>query len=194
MVKASINGKNRLVTQLRSVVVVFCMAFASHSATATDVPLPLIQDSDINLHKLGDGTLKWFGFSIYDAALWTENHSVVNDLFSKPLLLSITYKKNISSQNLVATTKSQWQELGIDSESKHSNWLDQLAQIWPDVKKGDVIASIVWPDGKTSFYSDTEYLGTISDPAFGPNFFAIWLSPDTTNPKLRRQLLGITSI
>jgi hypothetical protein len=33
-------------------------------------------------------------------------------------------------------------------------------------------------------------LGEIADPAFGPAFFAIWLHPETSAPKLRSALLG----
>ncbi|CAM3852477.1 chalcone isomerase family protein [Rheinheimera salexigens] len=43
--------------------------------------------------------------------------------------------------------------------------------------------------GSVTFLFNQQEIGTIEDKKFGPAFFDIWLSPDTSAKKLRRQLL-----
>ena len=42
----------------------------------------------------------------------------------------------------------------------------------------------------STFLFNGNAIGTIGDPQFGEDFAGIWLSPDTTRPALRRQLIG----
>jgi hypothetical protein len=64
------------------------------------------------------------------------------------------------------------------------------SQIWPDVRENDVIALELREDRSSEFYVNGRPAGTIPDPLFGQQFLDIWLSPDTTRPQLRAQLLG----
>ena len=41
--------------------------------------------------------------------------------------------------------------------------------------------------GSVTFLFNQQEIGTIADKKFGPAFFDIWLSPDTSAKKLRRQ-------
>jgi hypothetical protein len=45
--------------------------------------------------------------------------------------------------------------------------------------------------GRSTFLLNGKPLGSIDDPQFGPSFLAIWLSPDTSRPELRRSLIGM---
>ncbi len=62
--------------------------------------------------------------------------------------------------------------------------------MWPNVKAGDVLVLHINAEGNSSFYFNGTRLGQINEPAFGPRFAAIWLHPDSSEPSLRRQLLG----
>ena len=62
--------------------------------------------------------------------------------------------------------------------------------MWPDIKAGDLIVTVVTRGGPTRFYSSGELLGEIADPEFGPAFLEIWLHPESRRPDLRDALVG----
>ncbi len=164
------------------------------SAHAANMPLLVNDNPSLQLQLLGDATLRWFGFTIYDATLWSENELFDGSSYSDPVMLSITYRKSIPKNQLIDATEKQWSQFNWIKKNKMDNWLHELHKIWPDVSPGDVIACVVLPSGVTQFFSQNEYLGSISDPQFGPGFLSIWLSPESSLPKLRRQLLKIEEI
>ncbi len=108
-----------------------------------------------------------------------------------PLLFEIEYLRDITQQDLISRTLEQWQHLNID-ETDYNRFLPTLKSIWPDIKAGDSLALLV-NDDSSHFYFNDDYIGTITQANFGPLFLAIWLSPDTSQPKLRKKLLGETN-
>jgi hypothetical protein len=66
-----------------------------------------------------------------------------------------------------------------------------MARLFPDVQKGDRITGLHQPGQAARFYLNGRLLGDISDPAFSRRFFGIWLSPQTSQPRMREQLLGL---
>jgi hypothetical protein len=67
-----------------------------------------------------------------------------------------------------------------------------MQALMPDVRPGDQLLGIYVPDQETRFFHNGQPIGTIPDPAFGPEFFAIWLDKKTSEPDLRVALLGMT--
>lgn len=65
-----------------------------------------------------------------------------------------------------------------------------LKRITPDVNDGDSITGVNLPRRPVRFYKNGTPIGTIEDPEFARAFFAIWFDPRTSEPVLRRQLLG----
>lgn len=145
-----------------------------HSDAALSVPeLPLV----------GSGTLTWYGLRIYDV-----EYREAADACT-PRMLRITYARRIPTHRLVKATREQWQEIGLDNEATVRPWLREAGALWPDIEPGDFLLLMIDDDGASHFFGSDGFLGTIQDPAFGTAFIAIWLSPDTTEPKLRAQLL-----
>ena len=66
-----------------------------------------------------------------------------------------------------------------------------MTKIFPDVKKGDHITGVYRPSEKAVFFFNQKLLGELSDPELAKRFFGIWLSPLTTEPKMRLHLLGL---
>jgi hypothetical protein len=62
---------------------------------------------------------------------------------------------------------------------------------FPDVKKGDQLIGIHRPDGSASFTLNGKSIGEIRDEEFTRLFFGIWLSPRTSEPKMRNALIGM---
>lgn len=146
--------------------------------------------SQTGLQPVGAGTITWFGFTIYDASLWTENGRFANLTDSLPVALHITYRKNIKSSELAERTAEEWQQLNIYTPSERQQWQQRLATIWPTVKPGDSITTLVTDDRQTHFYYNNELIHRIDDPEFGIALLSIWLHPNTSQPELRNKLIG----
>ena len=127
-----------------------------------------------------------FFFDIYQSRLLTETGSF--NFSQKPYLFEITYLKDITSEDLIGRTVEQWQHLSI-SESQYQPFIKQLASLWPDISAGDKLAIRV-TNKKSKFYFNDVLLGDITNDTFGDMFVSIWLSPNTSQPELRHQLLG----
>jgi hypothetical protein len=149
-----------------------------------------------NLNKVGEGDMNYLFWTIYRAELFNNvpllTGQQVTDAVDDPhQALRITYYKPISKQALIDATEDQWQLLGFDQQAILP-WLASLEQIWPDVEPGDRLTLLVLPAQRSEFYLADRLIGTIQDQAFGDAFLAIWLSEQTSEPRLREKLLGVT--
>ena len=80
--------------------------------------------------------------------------------------------------------------LGIGEPKDHQRWLEQMITIFPNVKEGDRIRGVYSPGKSAVFLLNDQSIGRIDDALFARGFFAIWLDPKTSEPKLRQSLLG----
>jgi len=143
------------------------------------------------LTTVGEGSYRYMFWQLYDARLASENGKFENYQQSAPLLLELTYKRDITRQQFIDATVDEWQKLGHSSKAQQQQWAQQLQSLWQDVKKGDTLGALLQDDGSVKFYLNGAETGVLEDTAFGTAFFDIWLHPDTSAPKLRRQLIAI---
>jgi hypothetical protein len=101
------------------------------------------------------------------------------------------YEKNISCEILVKTTIKEWRRLKIFTESQYLHFAPQLRSIWPDVKPGDSITTLIDNNQHTIFFVNGREAGKIIDTAFGPALLAVWLHPKTRAANLRADLIGL---
>lgn len=146
-----------------------------------------------NLETVGQGSYRYMLWQLYDARLASSDGSFVNYEQSTPLLLELTYKRNISRDQFIKATIDEWKKLKQSSSEQQQQWAEQLAKLWQDVKKGDRLAAVLLPDNTVEFYFNGSKTGVLADEAFGPAFFNIWLDSATSAPKLREQLTGLSS-
>lgn len=143
-----------------------------------------------NLTTVGEGSYRYLFWQLYEARLASTDGTFSDYQQSSPLLLELTYKRDISKQQFIDATVEQWQKLGHSSEQQQKEWAVTLAELWRDVKEGDRLAALFTEQGQVQFYFNNTDIGKVEDKAFAPAFFDIWLHPDTTAPKLRRQLIA----
>lgn len=155
------------------------------AACCLSVSQPLWANVNSGLVLVGQGQMSWMFFDLYQARFYSLSGRYQAGSYPQALILS--YQKNISQADLVEATVSEWQRLGIDYPA---SWPRQLGTLWPSVKKGDVLAIRVEATGESRFYFNQVPLGEVSDPQFGPAFLAIWLSENSQDPGLTRQLTG----
>ena len=139
-----------------------------------------------DLQLIGQGSMSWFFIDLYDAELYSKTGQYQLDQF--PQALNITYQKNITKQDLLSATEKQWQQLGVN-EQQALQWLSTLNTLWPNIKKGDQLLFRVEMNGDGYFYHNQQPLGGIKDKQFSSAFLSIWLSPNTSEPALRKQLI-----
>ena len=141
--------------------------------------------ANTGLQLVGQGQMNWMFFDLYQASFYSANGRY--QIGQYPQALTLRYQKNISRDALIEATETEWQRLGIKTQPA---WITELRALWPNVKKGDELGIRVEVSGVSRFYFNQEPLGEMKDPAFGPAFLAIWLSPNSRNPKLTQQLKG----
>lgn len=142
------------------------------------------------LKTVGEGSYRYLFWQLYDARLATADGEFTGYDQNSPVLLELTYQRDISRQQFIDATVDEWKKLGRSSAEQQQQWAARLQTLWQDVKEGDRLAALLLNDGRVQFYFNGVETGVLDDKAFGAAFFDIWLHPDTSAPKLRRQLLA----
>jgi hypothetical protein len=176
------------------------LCFIATSVCANIQTTSLINTTPLSdLHKLGEGRMKVMFWSVYDAQLYGETKQYKPTQY--PQAIKLTYLRDIKSNAFIEATDDQWQGLALTLPKK-TQWLTQLKTIFPDIYENDKLILVVNKDQSSQFYyqaydqKSQSYLkqptaiGSINDKDFGTAFLAIWLSENTSRPKLRRQLIG----
>jgi len=124
------------------------------------------------------GGFQFFVFPVYDSRVRTDNREWIE--------IELTYRLNLTSDELLSSTRTEWERLAVP-ESQISEWLQQLAAVFPDVKKGQKIAARYHVRDGVVFFLDRREVGRIAGEAFATNFFSIWLSPSSRDHRLHRE-------
>ncbi len=149
--------------------------------SANDLPTAKSQMSEVGRARLR----VWFR-NVYNSALYTPTGKY--DAGQQCLLFEIDYLMDISKDTLIKSTVENWQHLKVPATT-YQPYIKSLHNIWTDVSKGDQLALKV-NAAKSSFYLNGKYIGSIRSNKFGSLFLSIWLSENTTQPMLRKQLIG----
>lgn len=155
-------------------------------AAATELPAAACSQMQ-SCRLIGQGTLRWWGFHVYDAVLWSPTGRWQQQ---EPYALDIRYARRVSGAQLAETSVDELRRLGIGDEAALERWGAAMRRLFPDVGPGSRLVGVHVPRRGALFYSATGYLGAIEEPEFARGFFAIWLDPRTRTPDLRAALLG----
>ena len=163
------------------------------AARASRVPQSLPPELKTELRGarlLGEGTLRYLGLHVYDIRLWGEADFSVRELQGSTLALELEYARALDGQAIAERSLKEMQGLGSIDAAQAQRWLQQMRQIFPDVKKGDRITGVQRPGEAARFFVNGQPRGEVRDAEFTRLFFGIWLSPRTSQPRLREALLG----
>ena len=170
----------------------------------SQVALSLPTAPDVNFENfkpVGRASLKVLWFNIYDATLSTPSGQFLAEELSDaekadenhelptPIALELIYKRNISSEALVKETRKQL--TGKLDEQTLSAGLEHIANLWPDISKGDALTFYLANNSLGHFYYNSEYLGSITQENFAAALINIWIGPGCQYPKLAKQLKGL---
>ena len=157
------------------------------------MPTPTEVASEIPGAKLqGSGTLRFMGLRIYDARLWLGATAVGADWTAVPLALELDYARSLDGVRIAERSLSEMQRQGDIAADVADRWLAAMKQLFPDVKAGDRITGVNVPGLGVRVFINGRLKGDVRDTTFARYFFGIWLSPKTSEPALRDNLLGKT--
>ncbi len=140
---------------------------------------------------MGSGSFRWFGLKVYDARLWADRRAFSAEAWSRSALaLELTYARTLDGKRIAEASADEMKKLGLANAEQQRTWLEAMKQVFPNVQEGTQLIGLYQPGQATRFFLDGAAIGEVADPEFGPAFFAIWLHPRTTAPKLRAALLG----
>lgn len=164
-------------------------ALANKQIVAEQWALELSETLEKNAFKpIGNTVFSFLFWDLYKSKLLTTSKQFPLQSEDDKLLYEIEYFKAISAKSLVEKTVEQWQHLGYEA-SRYEPYLNKLQRIWPDINPGDKL-TFVMNNSNSAFYHNKRLVGVMGDIEFGPLFLDIWLSEKTSEPELRKELLG----
>ncbi|MFL2501857.1 MAG: chalcone isomerase family protein [Luminiphilus sp.] len=135
---------------------------------------------------VGEARLKVLLWKVYDSALYTPSGRWLG---AGPYQLSLTYLRDIPVEQLIKETRKAWDEQNR-AHPEQENWLQALAEMWPDIGAGDNLVFGVGADDQNQFWFNGQSIGGIDHPDFAAFFGGIWLGEDSPRPALRARLIG----
>jgi hypothetical protein len=179
-----------MTSRRRALLLLAALPATALASRAPMAPPPELKAELSGAQLLGEGKLKVFGLHVYDIRLWGEADLSGRNLSSQPLALELEYARAIDGQSIAERSLKEMQGLDAIDAALAERWLQQMRQIFPDVKKGDRITGVQRPGEAARFFVNGQPRGEVRDAEFTRLFFGIWLSPRTSQPKLREALLG----
>ena len=137
--------------------------------------------------KQGSGTMSWALWDAYTATLYTKSEHYVP---SEEFAINLDYKMEIDGTDIAQRSIDEMNKIEKLPEEKSKTWFKQMDDMFPDVDEKTSITGVSIPNYGAVFYTNGKKIGEIKDVEFAKRFFDMWLSPKTSEPKLRKQLLG----
>lgn len=137
----------------------------------------------------GTARLRIWGFEIYDSRLWVAPGFSASTYTRHPLALELAYLRDFKGSAIAERSIAEMRRFGSFTDEQASRWQAAMTALYPDVKKGDRLMGIYRPGAPLRYVYNGKPLGEIADPEFAELFIGIWLSPKTSEPKMRQALL-----
>lgn len=131
-----------------------------------------------------------WGFDVYDAALWIAPGFTPNAYERHAFALELSYLRDFSSEAISSRSIEEMRRLPGGVQAPLQSWYELLRKAFPDLRRGDRITGFHRPGEGAVFMANGQTTGVIDDVEFARLFFGIWLSPHTSEPRLRLALLA----
>jgi hypothetical protein len=142
--------------------------------------------SPLSENLRGNHHFSFYFFDVYEAKLWASD----KEIYSEPFSLELIYKRDLVGKEIAKRSITEIEGQGQKLKAKKDK-LELLIKIFPNVKKGDsILANYNNESGLTFYLNRKKKIGEIKDLMFAKQFMNIWLSPKTSEKKMRSALLG----
>lgn len=171
---------------MRTALLLSALVSSSFVAADAEIAERHVQDSDL----VGKARMKVMFWNVFDASLYAEQGRFDP---AEPFVLSLSYLRELEGEKIVEKTIEEMAKQKRFKAQELASWSSQLDTIIDDVDASTTITGVRDSLGNTLFYRNGAPVGEITDVRFTQGFFDIWLGENTSEPKLRRQLLGAKS-
>lgn len=137
----------------------------------------------------GQAKLTFWGFEVYQASLWVAPGFTAAAYADHGFALELTYLRDFAGADIAKRSLAEMARQAPISDAQARRWGDQMRALFPDVKAGERLTGIHLPGVGARFVFNGQSLGDLADAEFARLFFGIWLSPQTSEPRLRLALL-----
>ena len=138
----------------------------------------------------GQAQMRFLGLLIYDARLWTRKEPVTaQDWATQDLALELEYARSLSGKEIAKRSLVEMRRQGEIDEARAARWLAEMEAAFPDVRAGDRISGVLEAGTALQFFVNGQARRRIADADFSRLFIGIWLAPQSSEPRLRQQLL-----
>jgi hypothetical protein len=138
----------------------------------------------------GAGRMVFLGLHVCDIRLWVTDGFSAEAFAQHPLAIEIEYARALEGQRIAERAIDEMQRIAPLSPTQRTAWLAAMKQAFPDIAKGERLTGVLQPGEGARFFHNGKFRAQIADADFARGFFAIWLSPKTSEPELRLSLLG----
>lgn len=170
-----------------------CFSLISTSAVLANAPVAAgwtapqpLPDARLS----GAGTLRFLGISVYEARLWVRPGFDAQNFAAQPFALELRYARGFSADAIAGRSIAEMRRQQAISDAQAARWQAAMARALPSVQAGDQVIGLHTPAGKARFWLNGVETGHIDDALFSRLFFGIWLSPQSSEPALRAELLA----
>ena len=139
---------------------------------------------------VGQSLFRSWGFEIYNATLFAAPGFDAARFEQQRLGLELQYRRAFAGRDIAQRSLDEMQGIAPLSPAQARDWLAAMNALFPDVKAGDRILGVHVPGSGARFYLNGALLGEVAEEGFSARFFAIWLSPKTSQPRLREALIA----
>jgi hypothetical protein len=143
---------------------------------------------DVRLH--GSGRLRYFGLHIYDARLWAGEGFVPAHWAQHRFALELQYARELRGTLIAERALQEMRGIASFDDTRAQRWLAWMQDAFPDVAAGDRLTGLHRPGEGADLFHNAAPRSRWPDAELAGAFFGIWLSPQTSQPALRRALLG----
>lgn len=171
-----------------------CLVPPARAASALAPSAPEEVAVELPVARLqGQATMRYLGFEIYEARLWAAPDFSPAHYAAHPFALELRYARSLDGAAIAERSLAEMRRVGPFDDIKAEGWRELLGRALPDVISGDRLTGVRAEGGATRFFRNGRPTAMIDDPEFARLFFGIWLSPRTSEPALRRGLIGASS-
>jgi hypothetical protein len=137
---------------------------------------------------IGQGTLNVLFFEVYDVRLLSD---FMPFSWENKFQLEFEYKRSITKERIIDSSIKELKRQQNVTEHNLEEWTTYLEEVIQPLQEG-IKATIKWnPQGTITFQNEGVKSVTIKDESFARSYINIWLGEETSQPKLRSQLLGV---
>lgn len=174
----------------RRSVLVLLAASLPVAASRAAVPPPEVTAAWPQARLVGSGQLRFMGFRVYEARLWSPEALTAGSWDALPFVLELQYHRALPGERIAARSLEEMRRQGAPDAATAERWLATMKTAFPDVKDGDRLSGLHQPGEGARIFHNGSLRAEWREAPLARRFFGIWLSPQTSDPALREALLG----